>query len=256
LGIGTTEPASTNKDEASAKPLVWPKPAQETIAAIVVDSPPADAGVSTVPEHQAAEPSSPVDEPSPLEIADTANTDSADSEAIDRLLKKSLAALQEQRFDDADRTLVQAGEEAGIAPSHGRLAHWQALANCARGFADYRNQALDAADSAREYEIDGKRLAVVEIDDEKIVYRFAGKNKTLPRSRIPDKLLLAILKGWLNRKPANQLHLGAYHATKPKPDLEKAREAWLLAERGGADASELLPLLDDPVLVKAAGGGQ
>ena len=134
-----------------------------------------------------------------------------------------------------------------------RLTQWQALVTYAKGFADLRERALDAARPGLEYEIDGKRVAIVELDTTKIIYRFAGKNKTIPRSKIPNKLMMAILEKWLNRKPANHLYLGAHHATKPEPDLEKARDAWQQAERGGADASELLPLLTDPVLVKAAG---
>lgn len=226
LGIGT--PKAATKDEASSEPLLWPKPAQDVVAATSPDAPSAG---STV---------------------DTGTMDGIDQEPFVALLEQAVTALQAQRFDDADETLLWAGEKAVGIPAHSRLAQWRALANYAKRFADHRDRALDAKGAEREYEIDGKRLAIVEIDDEEIVYRYAGRNKTLSRSRIPDKLLLAILQGWLNRKPANHLYLGAYHATKPEPDLEKARHAWQLAERGGADASELLPLLDDPVLLKAA----
>jgi type IV pilus assembly protein PilB len=126
------------------------------------------------------------------------------------------------------------------------------LYSCLRKINTIDSKLLTAEDPV-EYEIDGKRVGIVEIDEAKVIYRFAGKNKTVPRSRIPGKLLLAIVTGWFDRKPVNQLYLGAYHATKQEPDLDKAREAWELASRRGADASDLMPLLEDPVLLKAAG---
>jgi hypothetical protein len=192
------------------------------------------------------------EEPAAPESAAEATNDAADAEAIVPFLKKTLAALQDGQFDEADDALGQAGDEAIGRAAADRLAQWQALVTYAKGFADLRERALDAARPGLEYEIDGRVVAIVEMDEGKIIYRYAGKNKTLPRSKIPDKLMLAILEKWLTRKPANHLFLGAYHATKPGPDLEKARGAWQLAQRGGADASDLLPLLDDPVLVKAA----
>jgi hypothetical protein len=222
------------------------------------ESPPAPAPERPVkpPAEPPAEPPVPAsaaEEPTPTETPETAVTDEADAEAIVPFLERALAFLQDEQFDDADDALGQAGDEAMGKAAQDRLANWQALAAYSKGFADFRDKALAAARPGLEYEIDGKRVAIVEIDDTKLIYRFAGKNKTVSRSRLPGKLLLAIVTGWFDRKPANQLYLGAYHATKPEPDLEKAREAWQLAEQGGADASELLPLLDDPVLVKAAG---
>lgn len=206
--------------------------------------------VDTEPARESAPPS----EPSlPPEAPEAAAADESDADAIVPLLEKALACLQDGQFDDADNALGQAGDAAKGKAARARLAHWQALVTYSKGFADLRERALAAVRPGLEYEIDHKIVAIVEIDDTKVIYRYAGKNKTIPRSNIPGKLLLAILKKWFDRKPANQLYLGAYHATKPEPDLEKAREAWLLAERSGADASELLPLLDDAVLVKAAG---
>jgi hypothetical protein len=234
---------------------------RQTVPTPRPESPPAPAPerAAEPPAESPTEPPAPTpaaEEPEPTATPETAAADEADAEAIVPFLERALAFLQDERFDDADDTLGQAGDEAMSKAAKDRLANWQALATYSKGFAELRDQALAAARPGLEYEIDGKRVAIVEIDDTKVIYRLSGKNKTVLRSKIPGKLLLAIVTGWFDRKPANQLHLGAYHATKPKPDLEKAREAWQLAERGGADASELLPLLDDPVLVKAAGGGQ
>lgn len=212
---------------------------------------PAPSPLPIHPKPAAPEPAPPSEPGLPPEAPEAAAADESDADAIVPLLEKALACLQDEQFDEAGDALRQAGDAASAKATRARLAHWQALVTYSKGFADLRERALAAVRPGLEYEIDDKIVAIVEIDDTKVIYRYAGKNKTIPRSDIPGKLLLAILKKWFGRKPANQLYLGAYHATKPKPDLEKAREAWQLAERGGADASELLPLLDDPVLVKA-----
>ena len=205
------------------------------------------------PEPPPAPEESATAEPAPVDSSDAPTADAAVAEAIVPYLDKALIALQQGDFAGADEAFGQAGDEPMGKAAAERLARWQELSTYAKGFADYRGQALEAVRSGVEYEIDGKVVGIVEIDDEKIIYRLAGKNKTVSRSRIPGKLLLAIVTGWFDENPANQLYLGAFHATKPEPDLAQAREAWQQAERGGADASSLLPLLDDPVLVKAAG---
>lgn len=217
--------------------------ASDTVSAVASEDPPADP----------PEPPPAAAEPAPSDSPDAATMDEDDNESLVPLLKRALDALQDERFDDADDALGQAGDEAMGKTAANRLAQWQSLVTYSKGFAELRDQALAAARPGLEFEIDGKGVGIVEIDEAKVIYRVAGKNKTVPRSRIPGKLLLAIVTGWFDRKPANQLYLGAYHATKPRPDLDKAREAWELASRRGADASDLLPLLDDPVLLKAAG---
>jgi hypothetical protein len=247
-------PPSRTEPEAEPEPEPEPEPpsetdpesqpsASDTVSAVASEDPPADP----------PEPPPAAAEPAPTDSPDAATMDEDDNESLIPLLKRALAALQDERFDDADDALGQAGDEAMGKPAANRLAQWQSLVTYSKGFAELRDQALAAARPGLEYEIDGKRVGIVEIDEAKVIYRFAGKNKTVPRSRIPGKLLLAIVTGWFDRKPVNQLYLGAYHATKPEPDLDKAREAWELASRRGADPSDLMPLLDDAVLLKAAG---
>jgi hypothetical protein len=62
---------------------------------------------------------------------------------------------------------------------------------------------------------------------------------------------MKIVTEWFDENPANDLYIGAYHATKEEPDLDKARASWKQAQALGADASLLLPLLEDPVLTAA-----
>lgn len=196
--------------------------------------------------------SEPEPEPEPGPTPDP-NPEPAPSETTGRLeslLQDLRERLQSGDFAAAQTAVEQAASVAVSKPSRERVARWAELVRCAKGFDGYRNKALAAVKVGAEYDIDGKKIAIVEIDDEKFIYRFAGTNRTTPQNRIPGRILMTIVTEWLDDRPANDLYLGAYHATKAEPDLAKARVAWQRAQDGGVDASLLLPLLEDPVLLK------
>jgi hypothetical protein len=171
-----------------------------------------------------------------------------DPQKIEALLSRVAETLRAADFSAAADSAKAAATAAQAKPSRERVERWTELVTFAQGFADYRNQALATVTPGVEFDIDGKKIIVVEIDDEKFIYRYAGKNKTTPRDRIPGGILMAIVTGWFDENPANDLFIGAYHATKEEPDFDKARECWARAAARGADASLLLPLLDDPLL--------
>ena len=137
-------------------------------------------------------------------------------------------------------------------PAKRRVADWQTLAQYAREFAGFREKAIAEVRPGNEFDVNGKKVGVVEIDDKKFIYRFQGRNKTTPRDKIPAGIAMAIVTTWFDERPDNHLFLGAYHATKPEPDLAKARDHWERAEQGGINAEPLFRLLDDPVLQEGA----
>lgn len=93
---------------------------------------------------------------------------------------------------------------------------------------------------------------MVDLDDGKFKYRSAGVTKAVEWDKIPGGIVLAIVTQWFDENPANDLYIGAYHRAKPESDAKRAREHWEKAEAWGADASALMPLLDDPVFARVA----
>ncbi|MEI6240077.1 MAG: hypothetical protein WCR51_06790 [Planctomycetia bacterium] len=217
---------------APQPPAPMPKP---RVKAPPPEEPPA---IPAVPETPAKSP-----EPSP-----PPEPPAEDTAAIEASLRKVPEFLRASDFAAATQAATQAAASSQTKASRDRAERWAELVTFAKGFADYRNQALATVTPGVEFDIEGKKIIVVEIDDEKFVYRFAGKNRTTPRGRIPGGILMAIVTTWFDDNPANDLFIGAYHATKEEPDLDKARASWEKANAGGADASLLLPLLDDPLL--------
>jgi cytoskeletal protein RodZ len=244
------EPETTPEPEPEPEPTPEPEPAPVTET-----TPEPEPAPEPTDGPPVAEPAAPDKTDSPAPVSSEPSAPEETAAEINRLLNEVLVALQEQQFDAA-QLAVKAADKKAAGPAQKRVASWDSLITYARGFADYRSKALAAMRPGQEYEIDGKKIAVIEIDAEKFIYRRAGKNKTVSADKIPGGILMAIITEWFDSNPANNLYLGAYHATKTEPDLEKARASWQLANARGADASALLPLLDDPVLVKAAADGE
>ncbi len=178
-----------------------------------------------------------------------------DTAQLDATLAEALESLQRQEYDTVTTLLAAASKQTGGRASGSaarqRLESWQQLAVYSKGFMDYRQQALAAVKSGDEYDVKNQKVGVVEVDADTFKYRSAGGNKTVPRDKIPAGIVLAIVMQWFDENPANDLYLGAYHLSKPEPDLPRAREHWEKAQAGGADASGLMPLLDDPVFAKS-----
>lgn len=254
--VARAEPADTAAQVRPApSPARSPRVERFGVADRVVssDSPPPERRPTRRPEPPPTALKPPVEPPPPAAAAPGGPAQSApqqeDTRRLDRLLGRTAQSL---KLGDFAAARAAAEEAAGVAMSRAsreRVERWGELVTFAAGFADFRRQALDAVKAGDEYDIDGKKIGVVEIDDKVFVYRFAGKNTRKPRDQIPGGILMAIVTGWFDDRPANELYIGAYHATKQEPDLDKARAAWESAERRGADASLLLPLLEDPLLV-------
>jgi hypothetical protein len=198
----------------------------------------------------------PVAAPPPEAMAGDMTEDTAEeTPQLDATLAEALESLQRQEYDTVTTLLAAASKKTGSRASGSaakqRLESWQQLAVYSKGFMDYRQKALAAVKAGDEYDVKNQKVVVVEVDADTFKYRSAGGNKTVSRDKIPAGIVLAIVMQWFDKNPANDLYLGAYHLSKPEPDLQRAREHWEKAQTGGADASALMPLLDDPVVAKS-----
>jgi hypothetical protein len=119
---------------------------------------------------------------------------------IESMLATAYTALQRREFDTVDRTLAAAEKLASDRSSADRIARWRGFAHYAKEFFNYRDQALNSVEAGHEYDIDGKKIGVVEIDADKFIYRFKGRNKTASRDNIPSGIVLAIVSEWFDAR--------------------------------------------------------
>lgn len=199
------------------------------------------------PVTPAMQPSAPPDPPAtPPEPATPATAPAAVEEA----LRAAYAAMCGGDFAGAEQRLetLSAGDDAAVGE---RLERWRRLLHYARGYADLRQKAYAVA-GGREFDLGDRVIVVVEIDDERIVYRDSGKQRRLPRGEVPDAVDRAIVEQWLGSdgRAANHLFLGAHHLAKERPSPADATREWRRAASGGeADGRMLEPLVNDPVIV-------
>ena len=231
------ESKEAGKTEAAVPP---PKPMRKPANEMPAEQKPAEMkGVLEKPEDD-----KPADDP-PAEAM------TEEDSRLDATLAEALESLRRQEDDTVTRLLAMASKQAGGDDAKERVASWKLLAVYYKGFLDFREKAMSAVKPGDEYDVKNQKVGVVEVDDEKFIYRVAGGNKTVPRDKIPAGIVLAIVMQWFDENPANDLYIGAYHLAKPEPDPERAREHWEQALAAGADASGLLPLLDDPVFARS-----
>jgi hypothetical protein len=175
-------------------------------------------------------------------------------EGLDKAIRDAYAALQRGEFDTADRAIAAAGNQVGDdVEAAKRIENWRLLATYAREFTKFREQAFAAANAGRDYEIDGKPFAIIEINSDMIVYRWDGQNKRVPRDQVHPRIELAVVEGWFaaDGRAANHLFLGARWLCLDPPNPTRARAEWRIAGDGGEQVAPLNALLDDPVIQRA-----
>ena len=252
---GTVEPSPVSAAEQPMPEASAPAAGDRPVA-VMADAPAENPARPGPPAAEAAMPAAtptPFPPAKPREADPVPNPD-RDRRRVDAAIAAAFAAMQRQEFDTVGRELAAAKKAAADAAAGERVARWEQLAHYSKEFQTYLDKALADVESGHEYDVNGKKVAIVEIDDEKLIFRSKGRNKTVDRDKIPQAIVMAIVEGWFAGAPvaANDLFLGAHHFTKPEPDATKARMHWERARAGGADASQLLPLLQDPAFRETA----
>lgn len=172
-------------------------------------------------------------------------------ESLTKALRDAYAALQRGEFDTADRMIAAAGNHVGDdVEGATRIERWRLLATYAREFVKFRDQAYTAANAGREYAVDGKPFAIIEITPDKFVYKLAGKIERASRETVDPRIAMAVVEGWFEAdgRAANHLFLGAQWLCLDPPNSARAKAEWRKAGDGGEQVEPLMALLDDPVI--------
>ena len=193
----------------------------------------------------------PVPLPKPVPVPPVAEESTEQQQNLEELLAAAFGAMGKRDRGLVEAKLTAAETLAASAQSKKRIAGWKLLDHYASGFIDYRNDSLKTIASGDEYDVGDKKIAVVEITPDVFIFRAAGKNRSVSYDKIPSPILVAIVTKWFDQKPGNNLFIAAYYLTQPEPNLEKARDYLEKAQSGGVDASQLLALLDDSVILAA-----
>jgi hypothetical protein len=157
------------------------------------------------------------------------------------------AELAARNLPQAKQHLAKAMSLAASEEQSSMAARLEMLFNYVEGFWQAVVKAMAGLQATDVIPIGNTEVAVVEVDEQSITLRAAGRNIPYTLANMPHELALLLAERWFDRaQPANKLYLGAFLAVEPKADKRQARRLWEEAAAGGADSSELLPLLDLP----------
>ena len=238
------QPPANNPSAGRPPIAMTPEPAAPTAPSPAVTPSINDEPTPPTPPQPRPEPTAPP-QPDPQTIARRAA-------AIEQALQAAYEAIRADEFDTADRQVAAAARLAGDDDVlTQRVTHWRQFTRYARQAADFRDQALNAANAGGDYEVGGQKIAVVESTPQRFVYRKAGRNVAFtPRSTAPDPVVTTILRAWFaaDQQSGNDVFLGTHLIARREPNLRLAAAAWERARQGGEDVSLLVPLLTDPVV--------
>lgn len=209
--------------ETDDQPATKPKP------------PAAAIGQQKPPPADRTRPGSPASSPS----------SNASSPQFAQALAKARAALRERQIARAE-TLLRDAAALATTPEEGEaVERTKLLAQYAAGFWDAVGESLAALQPADEIELGKLRVAVVEVSRDSLTVKMQGRIQTWSRRDMPAEVAVPLAERWFDKRAANKLYLGAFHAADAKGDLAEARRQWEAATRGGASAADLLPLLEE-----------
>jgi len=208
----------------------------------------------TQPQPQPSPPPQPQPSPPPQPAPPAPDPQARARAAIlvEDALRAAYDAIRADDFNTANRQVATAARLAAQDDAlTQRVTCWRQFARYASQAADYREQALDAANAGGDFDVGNKRIAVIESTRQRFVYRREGRNVAFtPRSTAPDPVVTAILRAWFAAadKPGNDVFLGVHLVARREPNLRLAAQAWERARQGGEDVSLLVPLLADGVI--------
>ena len=177
-----------------------------------------------------------------------------DEPSVEPLIRDAYGAIQREDFAAADRALAE-GERlaARHLDANTRVRRWQLFAEYARKYVKLREDAFKAANQGREYEVDGEPFAVIEITPTEFIYLHKNRDRRrVPRAAVDPRIEMAIVGTWLRAdgRPANHIYLGTRWLCFRPHAPERCRAEWQTAANRGAPVEQLLPLLDDPVILR------
>ncbi len=166
--------------------------------------------------------------------------------ALGRAMKNARIALNARDFVRASTQLATADRLARLPEHRAMVERLKLLADYSRQFQAAFKNGLEKLKSTDELVIDEHRVAVVEVNPQRIILRAAGQNRSYPMSDLPDQLVLAIADLWFDLNAASTgVFKGAFYAVGPDANAAEARRFWDEARRAGADPADLPLVLDD-----------
>jgi len=170
--------------------------------------------------------------------------------ALGKALTNAKAALSEQNFTEADRSLADAEKLAKLPEHQAKVGRLKVVGQYVRQFRHAIEEAVKTMEAASSFKVGSStQVGVVETFPNKIIIRSAGVNKTYLFEDLPPGLAVAIANMKLDMgDPVSKVVTGAYIVVDKRSDSEdlgKAKTMWDEARAAGIDIGDLPLVLTD-----------
>ena len=243
-----TEPDNTKVPEtkpmtempAEPKPEIKPEPAQPE---------------PTKPETPKPEPTKPEPTPEPKpepkpEIPAGEMPTKEEVVQLGKALQDAKAAIGEFNFTEAEADLAKAEKLAKLPDHKSKLARLIEVKGLVKQFHDRLVESATGMDGGASFKVGtSTMIAMIEANQQQVILRVAGQNKTYQYSDLPVGLAAALADMKLEGSdPVSRVVKGAYvavHRSSTPEQLQMAKSWWEEATLGGADVKHLMPFLTD-----------
>ena len=196
----------------------------------------------TAPPKPATDAQPKPDEPPP---APNTTASPAEAAAVSRALRAARAALALRDFALAQEQLDQATLEATAPDTLAEVERVELLASYVQGFWEAARGTLAKLQVAEEITIDGEVASVVDVGQDRLTLRAAGRNREYTLGNLPAKIALYLARRWLAPDdPASDVAVAAFQMVDPKGDRTEARRLLQSAAAGGIKVKPLLAELE------------
>lgn len=237
-------PAGKSKPPAAAKPAAGPAdPDMASDNERTKPVPNKPAGASLARNDQPA----PTSTPAPEKPAGESEATPEQTAAFDKALLNVRSLLAGRNVDGLGAALQQAKSLARSPEQHKELTRIEEFAGYVAGFWNAVRESMKGLQLNDEIKIGSTVLVVVSADQSEVTFHRPGRNDTYTVANMPGGVAFALAERWYDKvNPVNKIYLGAFHAADPSGDPAEARRLWEAANKSGASATDLMPLLDAP----------
>jgi len=252
LAIDLSDKGKTSSTPTEPQPEPDPKPVEPEPQPVEPDPKPAD------PKPADPKPADPKPEPEPKpkpadpkpEPKPPASLSAPELASLKMSLKNARQALFDRDFKRSTAELKKADMLVKFPAQLAAVERLQQLQLYAQAFEMQLRQAIQGLEGGSEIKISNTTvLAVVEVKQDSLILRVAGRNRTYLIDELQPTIAVAIIKQSYDLNAASTwAMLGAYVGTLSTTDedkLAKATEYWQDAINRGAKLTELTKILKD-----------
>ncbi len=191
------------------------------------------------------DPDPPTPQPEPEPDPEPTPLTPAEKDALKKALVGARTAMGERDQASVVEQLATANQLARTDEHKAMVARLEELNHYVKEFWRSVDEAYSNLKPSTTIRIGNAEAAIVDVNENVLVLKYFGTNRTIAREDMPSGLAMAIANNWFTDDPANKVVKGALQLVDPNGRPEETRRLWQEAQAAGVDVEDLMPVMDD-----------